>query len=82
MVAKKTSLTDSPCQNASSMIPVCIQRADALCEEKQAGGMEGFRQRHQGDDRPLVVRGLLPSGPQSDNTERVLEQRIHLHLIV
>lgn len=43
IVAKKTSLTDSPCQNASYVIPSDVQRADAVCAGKQAGRMEGFK---------------------------------------
>lgn len=77
ILAKKTSLTNSPCQKASYVIHSCAPRADAFSEGKQAGRVEGLGQRHQGDDRSLVVRGLLTIGSLSDNTERMSEQRIH-----
>lgn len=44
--------------------------------------MEGFRQRHQGDDSPLVVRELLAIGPSSDHTEKMPGPTAYLDLMV
>ena len=44
--------------------------------------MEGFRQRRQGDDSPLVVRELLAIGPRSDHTEKMLGPTAYLDLMV
>lgn len=72
-VAKQISLTNSSCQ----MLPMWYL---AAFTEKAGGRVEGFGERHQGDDSPLAARGLLAIGPSSDPTERMLGPMASLDL--
>lgn len=67
MVAKKTSLTDSPCQNASYVIPGRVRCADALSERKQEAGWKasGKDTKEMTDSWQMGASGLMGPAPMA-----------------
>ena len=61
-VAKKTSLTDSPCQNASYVTPGSVQCADALGQGRQGGKMGGSDKDTKEMTEPLRLGASQPLG--------------------